>query len=137
MHSAYLALIPLLIAIDLDTPVGLSCLGGSEESAIPVQFGVIVGFGRDGTLTIIGPDGRPKLDYWNDVAPGEMAMQGDAEEPMVWTGVASKRGTLTGFGVRSDGSIFALTIGTSSTSRRPFLLFDSRKRELVKGECRD
>jgi hypothetical protein len=137
MHPLQFALIaPLFMAIDSDTPVGFSCVGKLEESAPSVRFSIVVGFGLDGALTIIGPDGRPKLDYWNDVAPGEMAMQDSEEEPMVWTGVSSKRAKLVGFGVRSDGSLFALTIASSRGSVRPFSLFDSRSGEVLTGECR-
>src|SRR6478672_13598778 len=107
MHSSFKSLLTVLImAGGQDDPRGFSC----ETLPIAdrqIRFSVMVGFGMDGVLTVLGPDGKPKRDYWSDIAPGEMAMEGEAEEPMVWTLVTGRHATLVGLGVRSDGSLFA------------------------------
>jgi hypothetical protein len=137
MHPSYLMLlVPLLTPVERDTPAGFSCSGRLHESAPTVRFSVVVGFGLDGVLTVLGPDGRPKLDYWNDVAPGEIALENALEEPMIWTGLSGKRATLAGFGVRSDGSLFALTINSSKGATRPFSMYDSHTGQILTGECR-
>lgn len=117
-------------------PRAFTCEGLPPAGQRSIRFSVMVGFGMDGVLTVLGPDGKPTRDYWSDIAPGEMSMEHEAEEPMVWTLVTGGRATLVGFGVRSDGSLFALTIRSARGPSRPFTLFDSRNGQVLVGECR-
>src|SRR6478609_8895790 len=104
MHGlkAILLVVLAVSSEEPNDPYSLSC-SGKAGSRVPLStFAVTVDFGRGGALSVLNPNGRARLGYWNDVATGEMQRSDTEGEPMVWTAVSSDRGSLIGHGIRSD-----------------------------------
>jgi hypothetical protein len=139
MHALKAFLLVLLAGSgeEPNDPHSLSCSGKSGLRGPVSTFAVTVDFGRGGALSVLNPDGRARLGYWNDVATGEMQRSDTEGEPMVWTVATSDRGTLMGHGIRSDGSLFSITIRHSiEGAPRHFVLFDTATGTLMRGQCR-